>query len=117
MLLIVAVVAPLLHKYVKPGVPPDGVLTIDPLVNPHVSSVVVKVTVGAADDVMSNDCNKLQPDASVTVSEYVPAARLLMLSLVELSFHRYVYGDVPPVTLVMSIEPFVCVQVAFTTVA
>jgi hypothetical protein len=44
-LLIVALVCPLLHTYVKPGVPPDGLATAEPLVKPL---QLILVTVGAA---------------------------------------------------------------------
>ena len=41
----------------------------------------------------------VQPFASVTVTEYVPAARLAGSSWVVLLLQAYVYGEVPPVTV------------------
>jgi hypothetical protein len=40
----------------------------------------------------------LQPLASVTVTEYVPDVKLMMLFVLEFVFHRYEYGDIPPLT-------------------
>ena len=41
----------------------------------------------------------VQPFASVTVTEYVPAARFVGSSWVVLLLHAYVYGEVPPVAV------------------
>ena len=46
----------------------------------------------------------VQPFASVTVTEYVPATRFVGSSCVVLLLQAYVYGEVPPV-VVRSIEP------------
>jgi len=50
-------------------------------------------------------CVDVQPLASVTVQEYVPAARLVLSSVVIPPPQLYEYGVVPPVT-VKSIVPF-----------
>ena len=43
-----------------------------------------------------NDAVSVHPFASVTVTEYVPAVRLLILEFVPELLHEYVYGDTPP---------------------
>lgn len=66
----VAVVAPLLHKYVLLPVPPVAVMEIDPLtLVAHVASVVVPLITIPAGAATVNDAEAVQPAASVTVTE------------------------------------------------
>jgi hypothetical protein len=46
--------------------------------------------------VMENDAVSVQRFASVTVTEYVPSPRLLILGVVAELLHKYVYGVAPP---------------------
>ncbi len=64
----------------------------------------------------------VHPFTSVTVTEYEPAVRLLMLTVVAPVLHRYVYGAVPPVadteaeaTFPLLQSPLVGVHVATTS--
>lgn len=64
-------------------VPPVTVSVIDPLLAlEHVAAVAVPLMLMADGDVTVNDPVAVQPAASVAVTEYVPAARLLILAVV-----------------------------------
>jgi hypothetical protein len=74
--------------------------------------VDASVAVGAEAAVTFEDCETLQPFASVTVTLYVPAPSAVIELPVLPLLHAYVYGAVPPVTLLTVTRPFVKPQVA-----
>lgn len=78
-----APVAPLLHEYVLDPVPPLALAVIDPVLAPgHATLVTVPVTLMADGAVTLNDCVAVHPLASVAVTEYDPARRLLFAAVV-----------------------------------
>ena len=61
--------------------------------------------------------SSVHPFTSVAVTEYVPIDKLERSCVVDVVFHRYEIGAVPPV-VEMSIDPFVCpAQVTSTCVS
>jgi hypothetical protein len=79
-------------------VPPAAEANALPLLSPHDVLVSVIETVGTDVVEIVLLLLVLQPFASVTVTMYVPAATLDKDVPVLPVFHKYVYGDVPPVT-------------------
>ena len=73
----VAVVPPLLQRYVYGEVPPEGVAVAVPLPCPQSSSVAETETVGAPVEVRVTDKVSIHPLASVAVKIYIPPTRAL----------------------------------------
>jgi pyridoxal biosynthesis lyase PdxS len=89
-LLIVAVVAPVFHKYEYPPVPLDANEVAEPVEAPLHNTFVVK----GIDNVKRFGCvivavvDIVHPFASVAVTVYVPAVRLLIVAVVDPVFHK-----------------------------
>jgi hypothetical protein len=108
------------HVYIYGVVPPFTVRFMEPLLAVQTASttvwlrVIVLLSWFTVTVVLA-----LQPLASVRVTEYVPATRLFMSSVVEVyppgPVHEYVSGAMPPVT-VRFMEPLLAVQIASVTV-
>ena len=82
-LLMVAVVAPLLQAYVYGAVPTLTVVFADPSQEPaQLASFEVALAVNVAGSLMVTEEVAVHPFASVTVSVYDPAHRLLMFAVV-----------------------------------
>jgi hypothetical protein len=83
-------------------VPPDTDKLAAPVELPKQRTFVpdIEAASAAAGCVITTEAVVEQPLASVTVTEYVPAARLFRSSVVAPLDQRYVYGGVPvnPVT-------------------
>ena len=95
-----SVVAPLDHRYVYAVVPPDTDKLATPVELPKQRTFVPEMLAasGLAGCVMVTVAVVEHPLASVTVTLYVPAARLDKSSLVDPFDQRYVYAVVPPDT-------------------
>ena len=88
------------------AVPPDGVKSMLPVLAPkHNTSFGRAFKLRAFGAVTVALVVVLQLFASVTVTVYVPAIKLLMSCDAALLLHAYVYGAAPPLT-VKSIDPF-----------
>src|SRR6185437_80675 len=96
----VALVPPLgAHENVYAGVPPEGEAVAVPLgsVPPQAEGVDEPAIAIARGCVIIAEAVAVHPLASVTVTVYVPALRLLAVALVPpLGVHAKVYGTVPP---------------------
>jgi hypothetical protein len=99
------VVAPLLHEYESGAVPPDTDTSTEPLARLHNALVTVADAVGDAMLVTAVLCATVHPAASVTVSEYDPAATLVSDCDDAPLLHAYVYGAVPRETFAVT-SPF-----------
>ena len=95
-----SLVAPLDQRYVYAVVPPLTLRLAAPVELPKQSTLVplMLAASGLAGCVITTEAVVEQPLASVTVTPYVPAARLDKSSLVAPLDHRYVYAVVPPDT-------------------
>jgi len=89
-LLIVAVVAPVFHKYEYPPVPLDATEVAEPVEAPlHNTFVVVGIDIAnKLGCVIVADVDDVHPLASVAVTVYVPAVRLLIVAVVDPVFHK-----------------------------
>ena len=76
-----SVVSPLFHKYVNGAVPPTTVTVAPPSHSPKQDTLLstTVVAVPAAPSVIVEATVSVHPCASVTVTLYVPAARLVTL--------------------------------------
>jgi hypothetical protein len=88
--LIVAVIAPLLQKYVYPPEPPDAVTVALPLDCPQVALLLEIEHVGVPEADTIAEQLVVQPWLSVIITEYVPALSPDIVALVAPVFHRYV---------------------------
>jgi hypothetical protein len=101
---ILAVVAVLLHIYVYAIVPPVALAVAPPSLKPlqlTLLSNCVEAT-NTAGSVTVTDALSVQPSLSVIVTEYVPAITPVMLAVVAVLLHKYVYAIVPPVALALA---------------
>ena len=96
-LLRVDVVEPVFHKYEYPAVPFAANAVALPVAPPLHNTFVVD----GIDSVNKLGCvivavvDVVHPFASVAVTVYVPAVRLLIVAAVDPVFHKYEYPDVP----------------------
>ncbi len=80
--------------------PPTGVASILPVASPlHSTSTEVSDSSKSVGSVNVTDRDITQLLASVTMTVYVPATRLLLSSVVMPSFHANAYGVTPPMTV------------------
>ena len=94
------VVAALLQLYVYGVVPPLTVMLIEPFALPQLASVTVgALMVGPLRLLTVALVVVVQLFASVTVTVYVLAATLDKFCVVAVLLQLYVYGDVPPFTV------------------
>ena len=107
------VVIPLLHKYCIGDVPPLIVSVILPVVPPLHNGLIptiVLITAPVWFTILPVEV-AVQPLASVTVTVYVPDARLLTVPLVDPVFHKYVSVPVPPDDVTVT-DPLLWLHVA-----
>ena len=101
-----SVVAVVFHRYTYGLVPPTTFKSIDPLkLSVHNGLMVVVLRANTAGCVTVELKVLTQPFASVTVTMYIPAPRLLKSSVTTWLFHKYV-SPVLALNTVTSIEPF-----------
>ena len=96
-LLIVVDVEPVFHKYEYPAVPFDANEVAEPVEAPLHNTFVVDgiETVNTVGCVIVAVVDIVHPFASVAVTTYVPAVRLLIVADVDHVFHKYEYPAVP----------------------
>jgi predicted RNA methylase len=96
-LLIVEVVAPVFQRYEYPAVPFDANEVAEPVEAPlHKTFVVEGIdTANKVGCVIVAVVDVVHPLASVAVTVYVPAVRLLLVAVVDPVFQRYEYPPVP----------------------
>ena len=96
-LLIVVDVEPVFHKYEYPAVPFDANEVAEPVEAPlHNTFVVDEIDIAnKLGCVIVAEVDDVHPLASVAVTVYVPAARLLIVAVVAPVFHKYEYPAVP----------------------
>jgi hypothetical protein len=96
-LLIVADVDPVFHKYEYPAVPFDATEVAEPVKAPlHNTFVVDGIDIAnKLGCVIVALVDVVHPFASVAVTVYVPATRLLIVAVVAPVFHKYEYPAVP----------------------
>jgi predicted metal-binding membrane protein len=100
-------------------VPPVTVTFIDPSAAAlHVTFAEVFEAANAAGSVIVALVVVVHPFASVTVKIYVPGVKSDKSSVVlaEASSHKYVYGEVPPVTVASIVPSAAPLHVTFTEV-
>src|SRR5688572_23304433 len=92
------VIAPFDHKYVIGSVPPVRFRSIAPFPFSFTSCVIVAVTtIGAVSWITVKHELRVLPPLSVTVTQYVPGQRFVIVPVVcgGTVFHTKVYGPVP----------------------
>jgi hypothetical protein len=96
-LLIVADVDPVFQRYEYPAVPFDANEVAEPVEAPLHNTFVVDgiETVNTVGCVIVADVDIVHPFASVAVTTYMPAVRLLIVADVDPVFHKYEYPAVP----------------------
>jgi hypothetical protein len=101
------VVAVVDHKYVYPEVPPDTVTVAEPVVPPLHNTLLTAVDVTkAVGSAIVTISVIVHPLASVTVTVFTPAVWPIITEVVAVVDHKYVYPEVPPVTVIVA-EPVV----------
>jgi hypothetical protein len=115
-LVILAIVEPPVHKYVYGVTPPEGITVACPLQTPlQVTGNAAAVISSALGCVMVTVAVTEQPVASVTVTVYGPAVKLVpVAALPPVGAHEYVYGAVPPATPTVALPLFPPKQLTFT---
>jgi hypothetical protein len=104
LVLIVEVVAPVLHAKAEAPVPPAGVaVNVAGSVLAQTSGLLT-LTVGFGLTVSVPEPEPVQPFESVTVTEYVPAALLLIVEVVAPVLHAKVAAPVPPDGVAVRVE-------------
>lgn len=94
--LMVEVVAPVLQANVLEPVPPDGVAVRTPGVALWQTATFPTETVGLGSSVRVPEPDPVHPLVSVTVTEYAPAALVLIVEVVAPVLHANVLDPVPP---------------------